>query len=77
MQRLSSYKVPVWKVVAIIQRREDGNLGQWQWKREDWLWGRTNFGKLSEKNFHSWRLGEDVSDAIKRGSGEYPRGTEE
>lgn len=30
MRRLNSHKVPVWKAVAIIERREDENLGQWQ-----------------------------------------------
>lgn len=37
MQRLNLCKVPVWKVVAIIQRREDENLRQWRWKREGGL----------------------------------------
>lgn len=33
LQRLNSHKVPIWKVAALIQRREDENLGQWQWER--------------------------------------------
>lgn len=31
----------------------------WLWGRISWTWWYIGFGKLSEKDSHSWRLGED------------------